>query len=121
MRKIEFERERRRQLAFERLGSNIPTCVGCAESDWRCLELHCDNLADADSTTLVICRKCKAKQSNSRPNHRPKWHFCVICADCDPRCLEDHHVAGRKYDSITVVVCFNCHRKLTDMQKGHPQ
>jgi hypothetical protein len=36
----ELEREKRRQMRLERLGTNTPRCVVCGEDDPSCLELH---------------------------------------------------------------------------------
>jgi len=121
MQRVEFERERRHQLALERLGSNSPICLYCDEADWRCLERHPVCREAEDGTTLVLCRNCHAKRSGPQPPRSANSRTCVLCAEADPRCLEDHHIAGRKHDSTTVVACFNCHRNLTDMQKDHPQ
>ena len=120
MDRIEFARERRRQFALARLGSNAPFCFRCGEDDWRCLECHKHDGGSAEQVTQIICRNCNAKQRRTSRN-KSNNSACVICGEDDPSCLEDHHIAGRKHDTMTVVACLNCHRKLSDMQMDHPQ
>jgi hypothetical protein len=40
MNERELNRERRRQRALERLGTNTPRCVACGHNDPHALELH---------------------------------------------------------------------------------
>ena len=64
--------ERRRQRAFERLGTNTPRCVLCGESDWRCLELH--HLAGKvfDDFGTILCRNCHRRASDAQKDHSKK-------------------------------------------------
>jgi hypothetical protein len=65
----QLKREKRRQHALERLGTNTPRCVNCGETDWRCLER--DHLAGRkfDDTTVVLCRNCHRKKSDDQKDH----------------------------------------------------
>jgi hypothetical protein len=61
-------RERKKQHALHRLGTQSPYCVVCGEADWRCLELH--HLAGRayDDTTAILCRNCHRKLSDAGAN-----------------------------------------------------
>ena len=64
-----FDRERRRQRALERLGTDDPCCAICAENDWRCLELHHIAGQAFDDTTMIVCRNCHRKLSDMQKEH----------------------------------------------------
>jgi hypothetical protein len=66
----ELRREKRRQHALERLGTNTPRCAECAETDWRCLEVH--HIAGRDfggTATVILCRNCHRKLSDDQKDH----------------------------------------------------
>jgi hypothetical protein len=118
MDQIDIDRERRRQLALERLGSNCPMC-NCGEDDPRCLQLRPKQKTNANNRSAVICRNCRCKQFPLPKSARVKaGKTCIVCTEADPRCLEFHHIAGRAFAGECVIVCSNCHAKLSDMQKG---
>ena len=64
-----LDAEAREQKRLERLGTNNPFCVICEEDDSRVLELH--HLADhgIDPTTVILCRNCHRKASDSQADH----------------------------------------------------
>jgi hypothetical protein len=61
--------ERKKQRALQRLGSDHPQCVTCAEADWRCLELHHVAGRAYDESTVILCRNCHRKLSDPGDNH----------------------------------------------------
>lgn len=67
----EFERERRKQRALERLGSNHPRCVYCGEADERCLERHHIAGRAYGEELAVVCRNCHRKLSDMQKDHPP--------------------------------------------------
>ena len=69
MDKLELNRERRRQRALERLGSNNPRCVICGCDDPLALELH--HLAgQAFGDDLApVCRNCHRRLSDYQKDH----------------------------------------------------
>lgn len=69
----DMEFERRRQRAFERLGTNEPRCAICGYDDWRCLELH--HIADGGSgkTVMIVCANHHRIISDAHKDHPP--HF----------------------------------------------
>ena len=68
--KDDLERERRKQRALERLGSDKP-CVCCGEADWRCLEFHHIAGQKFGEEGAVVCRNCHRKLSDSQKDHPP--------------------------------------------------
>lgn len=66
---IELARERRRQSALERLGTNNPCCIFCGEDDWRTLEKHHIAGKAYDDFTCIHCRNCHRKQSDRQKDH----------------------------------------------------
>jgi hypothetical protein len=64
----EFELERSKQRAFQRLGTNEPRCATCGEVDWRCHEL--DHIAGRayDQVTTILCCNCHRKKDYPRGN-----------------------------------------------------
>lgn len=65
----EIARERRRQNALERLGSNEPHCIFCGENDWCVLEKHHIAGQAYDDFTGIHCRNCHRKQSDRQKDH----------------------------------------------------
>jgi hypothetical protein len=60
--------ERRKQRAFQRLGTNDPRCVACGEYDWRCLELHHIAGEAYGDETVILCRNCHRKHTDPAAN-----------------------------------------------------
>lgn len=71
MRKDELARERRRQRAFERLGTDTPRCGVCGETDWRCQEAHHVAGQRHDAATVVLCANCHRKATDAQKDHPP--------------------------------------------------
>jgi hypothetical protein len=69
MDKRELNRERRKQRALERLGSNNPSCVLCSYDDPLALELH--HLAGQafGDDTVTVCRNCHRRLSDYQKDH----------------------------------------------------
>jgi hypothetical protein len=69
MDKLELNRERRRQRALERLGSNNPQCVVCGCDDPLALELH--HLAGQafGDDMAPVCRNCHRRLSDYQKDH----------------------------------------------------
>jgi hypothetical protein len=65
----ELKKEKRRQYALERLGTNKPCCIICGETDWRCLERHHIAGRKFDKATVILCRNCHRKQSDDQKEH----------------------------------------------------
>lgn len=63
MTKEELERERRLQVAYERLGSMTPKCLDCSETNPHCLEL--DHVAGRKfhRDTVILCLNCHRKRT----------------------------------------------------------
>ncbi len=77
--KDDLNKEKRRQKALERLGTNTPQCVHCGESDYRCLEAHHIAGRAFDDETVVMCRNCHRKLSDSQKDHpKPLGDECCI-------------------------------------------
>jgi hypothetical protein len=70
MTKEERDRERRRQQAYERLGSAKPGCCVCGEANPHCLEHHHIAGRSYDDATIQICMNCHRKLSDSRKTIR---------------------------------------------------
>jgi hypothetical protein len=64
MNERELSRERRKQRALERLGSNNPRCVICVCDDPLALELHHIAGRAFDSETVPVCRNCHRRLSD---------------------------------------------------------
>jgi hypothetical protein len=64
--------ETRKQKRLEKLGSNHPVCIICAENDWRCLEEHHIAGQHYDDCLSVICRNCHRKLSDDQKDHPVK-------------------------------------------------
>lgn len=69
MNERELNRERRRQRAFERLGSNHPRCVTCGHDDPLALEQHHIAGRAFDDETVPICRNCHRRLSDWQKDH----------------------------------------------------
>jgi hypothetical protein len=65
MNDYEKEKERRKQKALERLGTNNPRCIRCGEDDWLCLERHHIAGQAFDDLTVIVCRNCHRKLSDN--------------------------------------------------------
>jgi hypothetical protein len=63
--------ETRRQKAFARLGTDHPMCACCAETNWRCMELHHLEGKEFGKTLIVVCRNCHRKLSDAQKDHTP--------------------------------------------------
>src|SRR4051812_31175250 len=89
MNDLERERERRKQKALERLGTNNPVCVLCEETDWRCLELHHVAGKEFHGALATVCRNCHRKLSDMQKDH-PK----PIASQPDPFESLGHFLLG---------------------------
>jgi hypothetical protein len=69
MNELELKRERRKQRALERLGSNKPRCVVCGYDDPHALELHHLAGADFDDETVPVCRNCHRRLNDWQKDH----------------------------------------------------
>jgi hypothetical protein len=69
MDKFELNRERRRQRALERLGSNNPRCVTCGCDDPLALELHHLAGQSFGDDVAPVCRNCHRRLSDYRKDH----------------------------------------------------
>lgn len=65
---VDMDRERKRQRALHRLGTDDPRCITCGEADWRCLELHHIAGRAYDERTVILCRNCHRKLSDPSEN-----------------------------------------------------
>ncbi len=62
--------ERRRQRAFERLGTNEPACLHCGEDDPHCLEKHHEaGIRFMPDLTVIVCSNCHKKLSDKQKDH----------------------------------------------------
>jgi hypothetical protein len=85
-----LNRERRKQQAFERLGTDDPHCCACGESDWRRLEAHhIAQKAFADDI-VPLCRNCHRKERDT------ELDFPAPLETTDPPILEQigHFLLG---------------------------
>jgi hypothetical protein len=69
MNEHKMKKEKRRQNALERLGTNQPRCIICGETDWRCLESHHIAGRNFDEATVILCRNCHRKPSDDQKDH----------------------------------------------------
>lgn len=87
---IQLQRERRRQRAIERLGSDSPRCLRCPESDPIVLERHhLAGKAYDPHSTVILCRNCHRKVSDLQKDHPPK-----ISDPSDPLEIIGHFLLG---------------------------
>ena len=63
------EKERRRQQAFERLGTTKPQCVRCGENDPRCFEQHHVAGRRYSDAAILVCSNCHGKLSDAQKDH----------------------------------------------------
>jgi hypothetical protein len=76
----DYDSERRRQMALERLGTNTPTCVFCNENNPHCLERHHYEGRNFSTETVIVCRNCHRKLEDARKN-RPSTIACPPVLD----------------------------------------
>jgi hypothetical protein len=69
MNRLELNRERRRQRALERLGSNNPRCVVCGCDDPLALELHHLAGQSFGDDVAPVCRNCHRRLSDYQKDH----------------------------------------------------
>ena len=69
MDEVELKRERRKQRALERLGSNNPRCVVCGFDDPLALELHHIAGRSFDEEAVPVCRNCHRRLSDHQKDH----------------------------------------------------
>ncbi|MGO4705786.1 hypothetical protein AB4072_08420 [Microvirga sp. 2MCAF38] len=69
MKNVNLERERRKQNAFERLGTHKPTCPTCGETHFACFEEHHIAGRKYDATTWPICANCHRKVTDAQKDH----------------------------------------------------
>jgi len=65
----ELSRERRRQRALERLGSNHPRCVICGHDDPLALDLHHIAGRGYSDEQAPVCRNCHPRLSDDQKDH----------------------------------------------------
>lgn len=66
---LELNRERRKQSAYERLGTTQPACVFCGEKDPHVLEKHHFAGRAYDDATVHVCRNHHRKLSNLQKDY----------------------------------------------------
>jgi hypothetical protein len=86
----DLNKERRKQRAFDRLGTDDPHCCVCGESDWRCLESHHIAQEAYGDDAVPLCRNCHRKQRDDEID------FPASLGDSDPPLLEQiaHFLLG---------------------------
>jgi len=67
----ELNRERRRQRALERLGTNAPRCPFCGITNPLVMELHHVGGQAFDDTLVPVCRNCHRILSDWQKDHPP--------------------------------------------------
>jgi hypothetical protein len=87
------DEDRRREAAFERLGTRTPRCRECGEQD---------PVALTGRDPGITCYECLAQRSGRSP-------------------MEEHHPFGRRNDPLTVRIPGNPHRSLSDHQRSWPE
>lgn len=75
----DFERQRRQQKRFEKLGTDDPRCGMCGENDDRTLELHHPAARKHDDVLVILCANCHRKVSDDQRDHP------TLAAGVDPR------------------------------------
>jgi hypothetical protein len=71
MNEHELNRERRAQMALERLGTNDPRCFFCPCDDPLALELHHIAGRGCDDDLVIVCRNCHRRLSDWQKDHHP--------------------------------------------------
>lgn len=67
--KITIEQDKRREKAFERLGTRTPRCLHCQESRGNALEAHHIAGQKFDDETMIVCRNCHRCLSDDQKDH----------------------------------------------------
>ncbi|SEE46466.1 hypothetical protein SAMN05444161_5848 [Rhizobiales bacterium GAS191] len=65
----DYDSERRRQRALERLGTNNPRCVICGKANPHCLERHHILGRTHGDETVIVCRNCHRELSDRQKDH----------------------------------------------------
>lgn len=65
----DFERERRQQKRFEKLGTDDPRCGMCGEDNNCALELHHVAGRKHDDLTVILCANCHRIMSDDQRDH----------------------------------------------------
>ena len=124
--KDELRRERRKQTALERLGSNDPRCACCGEEDWRCLEFHHLSGRAYGEEGTMLCRNCHRKASDPQKDHPSALtdaqpvllervgHFLLGLADL----LEILVALMREYGGQLIEAARHCPRPYGVLQTG---
>jgi hypothetical protein len=63
------DREDRLEKQYRRLGTREPLCVGCAESNPFCLELHHLAGQKYHGDLAIVCRNCHRKLTDQQQEH----------------------------------------------------
>jgi hypothetical protein len=66
---IDYDSERRRQKALERLRNNEPLCAICGETNPHCLERHHVAGRSFRGDEVIVCRNCHRKLSVAQRGH----------------------------------------------------
>jgi hypothetical protein len=67
-----LDKEDRLEQQYRRLGTHAPICVGCAETDARCIEDHHIAGRELHAETGQVCRNCHRKLSDDQLDHAPR-------------------------------------------------
>jgi len=86
------DRDRRREAAYERLGTRSPCCQHCGETDPAALTGQYPD---------ITCYDCLARQQGRSP-------------------VENHHLPGKANSPVTGSMPGNGHRVLSDWQRDWP-
>jgi len=65
----DFERDRRQQKRFEKLGTDDPRCGMCGEDNDCTLELHHVAGRKHDDLTVILCANCHRIMSDDQRDH----------------------------------------------------
>ncbi len=68
----ELNRERRRQRALERLGTNTPRCAVCGFDDPLALQLHHIAGRACGDELVIVCGNCHPCLSDLQKDHPPR-------------------------------------------------
>lgn len=71
MAKKSLDREDRLEQQYRRLRTRNPSCVGCAESNPFCLELHHIAGRKHDDDLSIVCRNCHRELTDQQHDHHP--------------------------------------------------
>lgn len=64
-----IDRDDRLEKQYRRLGTREPMCVGCAESNPFCLELHHIAGQKHHDDLAIVCRNCHRKITDQQHDH----------------------------------------------------